>query len=473
VAALTSPLPTVARIIYADNKLAANCVPDSYNVRERNCTGSEGIAFKTIQEAVIAIQPGDAVLIREGIYLEAFTIRQSGSAAAPIMISSLADETVTINGAKSTPTKTSGLISIIKSTHIRLSGLKTVSSNYFGIYVSGSSQITIQGCEVSRSNHGGIVATASSNITIANCEVHHNNDMGLSTWHEAISIEMVDTFEVKNCKVHNNKKEGIDAKYGASRGTIHQNEVFFNNGPSIYIDSANHIDISGNIVRSTANQGIGLAVESEHNPLRFTTYGIRVFNNLIYDNGCGIWFWVEPGAVAFARFENVSIINNVMTDNNRKNWGAIFFQGGHSDNYGNGLVIRNNVFWANTALRGARVIRDEIDARARWTIDHNLFQNGERSDAFGQDAVLTEDVQFMDGLNRNYRLRPGSPAIDAGSYMGAPATDFDGNSRPATLVDIGAFEYSANKPISSMPWIWLLLNDSDSSNPPKNPMSIN
>jgi parallel beta-helix repeat protein len=444
ICAMAAARQTAARTIYADNMLAANCASGSYSVGGRNCTGTDGIAFKTIQEATDAVQLGDSVLIRGGTYSEAVTISRSGSAAAPIAIGNFTNETVALNGAKSIPSEASGLISINEAAYIRLSGLKTVNSNYFGIYVSDSSQITIQDCEVSYSNHGGVVATASSNIIVASCEVHHNNDVGLSAWHEAISLEGVDTFEVKNCRVYSNKEEGIDAKYGSTRGSIHHNEVFDNNGPNVYIDAANRIDVFNNTIRSAARHGIGVAVESTSNPQRYTTHDVRVFNNLIYDNACGIWLWVEPGATGFARFENIHIINNVIADNNRQNWGAIFFSNGSPANYGSNLIIRNNILWANTALGGARAIRDDIQTRTRWTIDHNLFQKGESSDTFGQDVVVTAEVKFVDGPNHDYRLRPGSPAIDAGSSVDAPMIDFDGNARPDGSADIGAFEYSAD-----------------------------
>ncbi|UCH61362.1 MAG: hypothetical protein JSV61_07720, partial [Anaerolineales bacterium] len=44
-------------------------------------------------------------------------------------------------------------------------------------------------------------------------------------------------------------------------------------------------------------------------------------------------------------------------------------------------------------------------------------------------------------LSYDYRLLPGSPAIDAGTPTGAPATDIDGTPRDATP-DIGAYEWA-------------------------------
>jgi hypothetical protein len=48
----------------------------------------------------------------------------------------------------------------------------------------------------------------------------------------------------------------------------------------------------------------------------------------------------------------------------------------------------------------------------------------------------------------DYRLRPGSPAIDAGACDGAPATDIEGTPRPQGAgCDIGAYEYSPEEPL--------------------------
>jgi hypothetical protein len=68
----------------------------------------------------------------------------------------------------------------------------------------------------------------------------------------------------------------------------------------------------------------------------------------------------------------------------------------------------------------------------------------------GHDGAgnIDEDPMFVDERAGNYRLNSSSPAIDAGTNAGAPASDLDGRPRPLDgnrdglrIVDMGAFEF--------------------------------
>src|SRR5205823_4195363 len=67
--------------------------------------------------------------------------------------------------------------------------------------------------------------------------------------------------------------------------------------------------------------------------------------------------------------------------------------------------------------------------------------------ATGQDAhsvASTATALFQNPLADDRRLLANGPAVNAGTSLGAPATDIDGKQRPAgAAVDIGAYEFTA------------------------------
>jgi hypothetical protein len=60
----------------------------------------------------------------------------------------------------------------------------------------------------------------------------------------------------------------------------------------------------------------------------------------------------------------------------------------------------------------------------------------------GTNGNITGDPGFVDEAGGDYHLAAGTPAINAGTTIGAPADDFDGALRDAQP-DIGAFEFGA------------------------------
>ena len=55
---------------YADGSLSSNCTSGNYSIANRNCTGSDGNAYKSLQDASNASAAGDTILVRSfaGIY---------------------------------------------------------------------------------------------------------------------------------------------------------------------------------------------------------------------------------------------------------------------------------------------------------------------------------------------------------------------------------------------------------------------
>jgi len=115
------------------------------------------------------------------------------------------------------------------------------------------------------------------------------------------------------------------------------------------------------------------------------------------------------------------------------------------------LLLRNVIFSA----RGPEA-HIYISGSTQLTADHNLFyfpqsrivlQHGDREYTAENLTELGEGNLYGDplfaapawGEPGNYHLRPGSPALQAGSPQGAPADDLEGRLRPAPP-SIGAYE---------------------------------
>jgi hypothetical protein len=84
------------------------------------------------------------------------------------------------------------------------------------------------------------------------------------------------------------------------------------------------------------------------------------------------------------------------------------------------------------------------------TIQNNIFfENGRAISGAGtnikQSHNYTENPLFVDAAAGKFKLRPESPAINAGISLPQVPCDFDGNKRPSgSGYDIGAFEYGSS-----------------------------
>lgn len=433
-------------IIYVDNSIdQSGC--NTYDVISRTCSTGLNSVFSTIQSAQLSAGYGDSILIREGFYPEKIIIESDLKKEGFITITNFMDESVLIDGNN----PDIGSLIEIKSDHVRLNGLKIRHSKSFGIISRNTNDITIKNCEISYSNDGGIVFVDASNITVIDCKVHHNNYRGLEAAHEAVSMHNVHGFEVAHCEVYDNKEEGIDGKYGSRDGRIHHNRVYRNNGPNIYIDKANQIDVYNNEIHDAVSKaGISLNIESSWHKegLAWTLQHVHVYNNLIYNNSGGIGFWLEDsgGPELQSKWDDIHIYNNTVVNNVRKGedrGGAIYIINLNPWNLGEKISIRNNIFSGNVnEISKTLWNRRDNGLFEKVTIDHNLFISGEDSDVFGQEPLMVKEAGFRDPRNRDFRLLSGSKAIDAGALAEYPHLDFLDRARPGgDGPDLGAYEF--------------------------------
>jgi hypothetical protein len=201
-------------------------------------------------------------------------------------------------------------------------------------------------------------------------------------------------------------------------------------------------DIIGNVVNNIGSSYPSLC-QYVHAIYHSNARG-HILNNIAFDNaGVGINLWHAA---------TDTVVANNLVFNNKEHGISI---GTNTDNTngqkGDNFIVANNISIYN-ALLG---VRERIGVGSHDQFLNNIvYGNGDAS--FGDEDyewpsasgskdtnTITTDVQFRmykaDGSG-DYHLQLGSPAIHAGTNLGAPSYDYDGKPRPQGSIDIGPFQ---------------------------------
>lgn len=436
-----------------------------------NDVGSLAEPFATLRRGMRRLRPGDTLYARGGVYREFLEITRSGSADDGfITIRNYPGETPIIDGTTLTPGRGwSPLIGIRDQSYVRVKGfeLRDLTSTRsrrvpVGVLVAGQghhvevldNEIHHIAAEASgaRNGHGiAVFGTATTPITDVIIDGNDVHDLTLGTSEAVVLNGNVADFVVSNNRVHDVDNIGIDvigyegvgptrALDRARDGVIRNNHVWnvdatgnpsYNEASAggIYVDGGLRITVEANLVHDN-NIGIELASEEPGG----VTADVTVRHNVIWDNDIGGvlvgGFDDRRGATSDCLIAHNTFVTN---DRDRRGNGELVFR---FDVRGCG--VRNNIFRATT--QGV-FLRNDIDLGNRGiTVDHNLyFTTGERTwrwldDDYGtlgswrrgtgnDEASGFGDPDFVDRPAGDFRLRPTSPAIGAGSAGGDLGAD--------------------------------------------------
>jgi pectate disaccharide-lyase len=199
---------------------------------------------------------------------------------------------------------------------------------------------------------------------------------------------------------------------------------------------AQYVDMIGNVVHDIWADDVDGAPCNRVQGLYHAHWYGTIANNIAWNNsGWGIHTWHNPRELVIA--------NNLVFANGD---GGIIVGAGDSpgDGYADGFLVANNIVVYNPLgiyEYGATGLDNRYVA--------NLVYENARGDVILQndlvaDGTITADPLFVDWQidgSGDYRLAPGSPAIDAGTPEGAPEIDLDGVPRPqGEGFDIGPYE---------------------------------
>ena len=357
-----------------------------------------------------------------------------------------------------------------------------------GVRVTGVASTQFVGNLIyNHTGNGLFVANTASAIISAN-QILTNS---ANTSGGGVRIDKVQSFSFSNNTVSNNNVAYIDLggspkglgggmQVFSSTGTI-QGNLFTNNrsgtydgGGALVISERSTITVKSNMFTGNiAEFGSAIGVIG-------TTGGSTIIDsNVITSN-----LQSDPGGQVDGAIEirtavghPITVVNNVLANNFYRNFGGTPVPGtGTAIRCGEGtsspILLLNNTFYANgdraVNVAGATpgspctatvtlinnilaghttrgIDTTAVGAGAIISTSYNVYSSS--IDATGGVAGpgnLTANPQFSSAATGDFRLKVGSPAIDAGTNTNAPAKDIQGVTRPfGAKVDAGAYEFTA------------------------------
>jgi parallel beta-helix repeat protein len=432
----------------------------TYYVSPQGNDGNDGSLespWESIQKGAEVAIGGDTIMVADGNYDEHVLLNTSGSSEnAP----------VTFVSQNQYGAKCKGFT--VQGDYITIDGfsIEADAANEYGIYASNRNYINIVNCHIFECPGGGINITGgSTHCTLSGNILEHNGQWGI---HAVGSSMVIENNEILKTVQHHPKIEftgfhGEDAdglRVFGSNYTIRGN--YFHDLGNLedtgnhqsspeYPDDYPHVDCIQSWDR-TAHGGRPVLQQSiiENNRCSLSRASGKGIMISAIDSGCSnliiinnIFEYRDIGiAMDSGTFSNIFIYNNLFKANlHDASWGAALYLKDIT-NY----AVENNIM-----VDGHAEARKIIGGTG--VVDYNLVWYSDGSTPAGTpgpngNELWGVDPQFFSysGENGgNYRLKPGSEAIDSGRTISQVGFDKDGNGRPlGTGYDLGPYEYDNN-----------------------------
>lgn len=449
-----------SRIAVADSNLyvdpqIAEAVTSSYDPATRKATGGSSKAFKNVSAAAIAAEAGQTVILRGGEYREALAPKNSGAEGKYITFKAQAGEDAVFTGKDLSPA-----LVLDGRSYVAIEGLKFVrvrrwmlackthhcvlKGNTFsqaldeggsaktGLFfeeatynrvvdniIDDTTQDNLALIKSDRNLIEGNVFTKAKhvlwtvkggNYNVIRRNYLHNQIQKIGEVYDCAHVGSEHQFTQENCTKHNLVEWNVFA-HTASSG---------DHSPYAGIQYAAQ---EGLIRRNVFYDCIGPALDLTLYPeeARFNTNN-RICHNVFYKNHyCGI-------ALAGRKddkytFEGNELKNNILLKTtfvrNDKRWewfkeldgkSVQIFLGGSQ-----GYVFDHNMLFGGTAGEKYLIVQGSRDSKSNPPAQDLAWWKSNRAEVMKD--LLEADPQFADPDKRDFHLKAGSPAIDAGAFL--------------------------------------------------------
>ncbi|HKQ79252.1 MAG TPA: choice-of-anchor Q domain-containing protein [Blastocatellia bacterium] len=361
--------------------------------------GTQALPFKTIQRAADIVDPGDTVIVEDGVY----TMGVPHPSCSPIT----AVVCLTKGG-------TPGKWIVFKSRNpwgAKIDGENNRVQNGFRFATPTANYLRFEGFDVYGMGNDGSAAgfeiyKGGHDIQIAGNHIHHIGRFCVNTTNGNVGIYI----SQDNVLVEGNTIHDIGRFGPGEDGCNPPNKYWQNHDHGVYHSRGNDVTIRNNIFY---NHHHGWAIQAYPHSRARTT----IVNNTFSGSNPN-----QTGHIVMSgggELRDVKIVNNIF---HQPNSAAI--------DVGSAKFI--NVVISNNLTTSGRII-DQVNPAGITTINN----------------LLSTDPKFINPSAFDFRLLPDSPAIDAGASIPEASNDRSSRIRPqGTGFDIGAHEYAV--PTSQM-----------------------